>query len=470
MAADPLAALADRTYLDGWLSDRAYYRLGLTDPRHRQSRPAHRRGYPRFVAQHPDARARADALGGHAGQLLWVLWGLSGPVTVFGVTIPGYMVWVALAYAVVGTWLTHLVGRPLVGLNFRQQRVEADFRFALVRLRENVEGVALYRGEADEKRGLLDRFAAVIGTGGRSWRTKRLTAFTAGYDQVAVVFPFVVAAPRYFRGEITLGDLTQTAERLRRGTGRAVLVRHSIRPGPSGAPRWSGWRASTGADAARSAGAGDGVPCRRRRGGAVEDVTLALPDGRKLLDGRRRVSRAGRVGGGHRRVRQRQVHLVPRAGRHLAVRQGTGASAGRGAFAVPAAAALSAARHAAPRRLLSRATRRRTMRRFARRSRCGPRPPVDRLDEEDPWAQRLSGGEQQRVALARALLAKPDWLFLDEATASLDPEAEAHFYALLRERLPDATLVSIAHRPSVARYHDRTLRLRDGRLVEAAAG
>ncbi|MFC7538526.1 ATP-binding cassette domain-containing protein [Siccirubricoccus deserti] len=92
-----------------------------------------------------------------------------------------------------------------------------------------------------------------------------------------------------------------------------------------------------------------------------------------------------------------------------------------------------------------------------------------RLDEADAWDRRLSGGEQQRVALARALLLQPDWLFLDEATASLDPEAEARFYGLLKERLPRTTLVSIAHRPAVAQYHQRALRVRDGRLVTGEA-
>ncbi len=125
---------------------------------------------------------------------------------------PGYMVWAALLYAVVGTWLTHLIGRPLVRLNFHQQRYEADFRFGLVRFRENAEGVALYRGEADELRSFRERFGEVVGNWWAIMRQqKRLTWFTAGYGQVAVIFPFVVAAPRYFRGEMPLGGLMQIA-------------------------------------------------------------------------------------------------------------------------------------------------------------------------------------------------------------------------------------------------------------------
>jgi putative ATP-binding cassette transporter len=201
-----------REVLDRWLADRAYYRVALTDP----------------GTDNPDQRIAEDlrmfvdntlALGlgllrsvVTLASFVVVLWGLSGPLTVMGIDIPGYMVWVALLYALAGTGFAHLIGRSLIRLNFQQQRVEADFRFALVRLRENVEGVALYGGEADEKRGLKERFAALIG----NWwaimvATKRLTFFTAAYSQVAVVFPFVVAAPAYFAGRIPLGGLTQTS-------------------------------------------------------------------------------------------------------------------------------------------------------------------------------------------------------------------------------------------------------------------
>ena len=144
-----------------------------------------------------------------------ILWGLSGTLTVplgwFSITLPGYMVWAAILYAVAGTWLTDWIGRPLVRLNFDKQRCEADFRFGLVRFRENTEGVALYRGEADELRSFRERFEAVVA----NWwdimrRQKRLTYFTAGYGQGAWIFPSVMAAPRYFRGEIALGGLMQT--------------------------------------------------------------------------------------------------------------------------------------------------------------------------------------------------------------------------------------------------------------------
>jgi vitamin B12/bleomycin/antimicrobial peptide transport system ATP-binding/permease protein len=145
-----------------------------------------------------------------------ILWSLSAaaPLHLFGATfsIPGYLVWAALLYAVVGTSLTHLVGWPLVSLNFRQQRFEADFRFNLVRTRENSEQIALLGGETAERDRLLDRFGRIVG----NWlsimqRTKRLTFLTAGYSQASVVFPFIVISPAYFAGAIQLGGLMQTA-------------------------------------------------------------------------------------------------------------------------------------------------------------------------------------------------------------------------------------------------------------------
>ena len=461
-----------RAYLDRWLDGRAYYRIGLTDP----------------LTDNPDQRIADDirlfvddtlALGlglmrsvVTLASFLVVLWGLSGAATILGVEVPGYMVWVALVYAVLGTWLAHLVGRRLIGLNFNQQKVEADFRFALVRLRENAEGVALYGGEADEKRGLLARFGALM----ENWwaimvATKRLTFFTAGYTQAAVVFPFVVAAPRYFSGEIPLGGLTQTANAFAEVQGALSWFVDNY-------ARLTEWRATvkrlTGfADAIEAsraaAAAGEGVQAVPTEGIpalALEDVTLALPGGRRLIEGARAsigageaVLIAGPSGSGKSTLFRAIAGIWPFGAGRVRIPEGA-----RALF-LPQRPYLPLG----------------TLRRVV----CYPRDVADfteaevqaaltdaglghllpRLDEEESWGHRLSGGEQQRVALARALLLKPDWLFLDEATASLDPEAEARFYTLLKERLPGTTLVSIAHRPAVAQYHERAIRVREGRLV-----
>jgi vitamin B12/bleomycin/antimicrobial peptide transport system ATP-binding/permease protein len=466
-------------FLNEWLADRAYYRISLTTDR------------AAIGTDNPDQRIAEDIRDfvDHTLTLgisilanvvtlvsfLGILWSLSGTITLFGINIPGYMVWVALAYAIVGTWLTHLVGRPLAALRFRQQRVEADFRYSLVRVRENMEGIALYSGETEEKAALGHRFGNVIG----NWwaimqRTKMLNALTAGYEQVAVIFPFIVASPRYFAGQIPLGGLTQTA-------GAFGRVQDALSWFITRYPDLAQWHAIVErlttfhrAIVAARAAFGTGLAMADAPDGSVRvrDLTLELPTGAKLLEDADLVFErghsvvvTGRSGSGkstlfraiagiwpfgHGRVeRPRETCLflpqrpyIPLGSlRHVVTYPHPPATHTREEIA----AALEDA---------------------------GLPQFVARLDDDENWAQQLSGGEQQRVALARALLVKPDWLFLDEATASLDPEAEAALYQTLKARLPNTTLVSIAHRPSVAAFHDRRLvfRREEGKPGELVAG
>ncbi|MBV9249324.1 MAG: ABC transporter ATP-binding protein/permease [Acetobacteraceae bacterium] len=454
--------MTDR-FLDEWLTGRAYYRISLTTDR------------AAVGTDNPDQRIAEDirdfidnaiTLGisflaniVSLVSFLGILWGLSGTVTLLGIDIPGYMVWVALVYAILGTWLTHLVGKPLAALRFRQQRVEADFRYALVRFRENMEGVALYRGEAEEKGNFGYRFQHVIGNWwGIMQRTKLLNALTAGYDQVAVVFPFIVASPRYFTGQIPLGGLTQTASAFGR-------VQEALSWFVTRYPDLAQWYAITQrlatfhrAILAAQAVVDQGFVVDTVPNGAVhlQDATLELPDRRKLLD-------------------HADLLLLPGHSVVVTGRSGSGKSTlfrtlagiwpfGHGRVQMPERAFFLPQRPYIPLGTLKHVI-------------TYPHPPeqfdrsdiaqalidaglpelVDHIDQDQNWPVRLSGGEQQRVALARALLAKPDWIFLDEATASLDPESEEHLYRTLKQRLPDATLISIAHRPSVAKFHDQRL-------------
>ncbi|WP_149538100.1 ABC transporter ATP-binding protein/permease [Siccirubricoccus phaeus] len=458
-----------RELLDRWLEDRAYYRVALTDA----------------ATDNPDQRIAEDlrlfvdasltlGLGLMRSvvtlfSFILVLWALSGSVTVFGLRIPGYMVWIALLYAVLGTVLAHLIGRPLIGLNYQQERVEADFRFALMRFRENVEGIALYRGEAGEKRRLGERFQALMD----NWwaimvATKRLTFFTAGYAQVAIVFPFVVAAPRFFNGAIPLGGLTQTASAFGDVQGALSWIVDNY----AGLTEWratvlrlTGFR--TAIAAALAAGNGVAARAEARPDLALDHVTLTLPDGRVLLrDASARIGPgesvliAGPSGAGKSTLFRALAGIWPFGTGQVRVPEGASVlflpqrpylplGTLRRALCYPRDAAEFTAAEVA-----------------AALEEAGLGHLADRLDEEGAWDRQLSGGEQQRVALARALLVKPDWLFLDEATASLDPEAEAEFYTLLQQKLPGTTLVSIAHRPAVAEYHGRALRFRDGKLSE----
>jgi vitamin B12/bleomycin/antimicrobial peptide transport system ATP-binding/permease protein len=465
-------------YLDEWLADRAYYRLSLTTDR------------AAVGTDNPDQRIAEDlrdftdstlSLGLDLmsnivtlASFVGILWGLSGAIEVFGIRIPGYMVWVVLIYAVIGTIFTHLVGRPLAALSFRQQRVEADFRYSLVRVRENVEGIALYRGEHQEQGLLLHRFGAVIG----NWfaimkRTRLLNSLVYSYGQAAVIFPIIVVAPRYFSGAIPLGGVVQTA-------GAFSQVQGALSWFVDAYALLANWRAvverlATFHDAIADARAAVGRDFQRVDAGdgtvQLHDVTIALPGGVKLLE---------------------HADLVLQPGHSVIVtgRSGTGKSTlfrvfagvwpfGQGRVQLPGRSFFLPQRPYIPLGTLRHViTYPQAAENFDRAALAGVLADVglgalaDELDHQENWPMRLSGGEQQRVAIARALLARPDWIFLDEATASLDPESETEVYRVLRDRLPHATLVSIAHRTSVAAFHERRLVLqreegKPGELVPA---
>jgi len=454
-----------------WLDHRAYYRLAVGG--HATDNPDQR------IAE--DARLFVDStltlgLGLMRAvvtllSFIVVLWGLSGEMTVFGVAIPGYLVWVALAYSAVGTWLAHLIGRKLINLNFVQERVEADFRYALVRVRENVEGIALHHGEAEETAALKGRFGAVIGNWWAIMRaTKQLTFFTAGFGQVATIFPFVVVAPNYFAGAIPLGGLIQTSTAF-------GSVQESLSWLVNNYDGVASWRATvqrlTGfehAITAAEAHAADGPALVPATGDSLEAsaLTVTLPDGRPLLEEAalsvapgEAVLITGASGSGKSTLFRALAGIWPFGCGRVAVPGGrrtlflpqrpyTPLGSLRRALAYPSAetafddvALLTALEETGLGHL------------------------ADRLDRVEAWDRVLSGGEQQRLAFARALLQKPEILFLDEATASLDPASEERLYRLLRERLPRSAIVSIAHRPAVAAFHDRAVRVEERRLVPA---
>jgi len=456
--------LTDRM-LAAWLTDFAYYRIHLTDP----------------GTDNPDQRIAEDlrlfvdgtlALGlGLINAIvtlfsfLFVLWELSGPITAFGITIPGYMVWVALIYAGLGTWATHLIGRKLIPLNFQQQRFEADFRYGLVRVRENFEGIAFHRGEADEKAGLTRTYLLLMA----NWwaiagRTKMLTWFTAFYGQLASVFPVIVASPRYFAGAIQIGDLFQTATafgQVRSSLSWFITSYQTIAEWKATVDRLAGFGHAV--DRARAAArAGDGV---RMVAGQVpalsgEHLTVRLPDQATLIEDAsiriapgEAVLLAGASGSGKTTLLRALAGIWPFGSGEVEVPEGKRAlflpqrpyiplGTLRAAIAYPDNAlghtdeAVTEAIEAA-----------------------GLAQFLPLLDEPNDWGRRLSGGEQQRLAFARAFLIRPDFVVLDEATASLDPASEAALYRTLRQRLPQAGILSVAHRESVAQFHDRRVTL-----------
>ena len=459
-----------------WLSDRAYYTIGLqalgtnggdgtTDNPDQRIAEDVRSFTEETLTRGLDLLSKIVTVISFA-QILWVL---SGSITIGGVSVPGYMFFIAIAYAVVGTGLTHWVGWPLVRIEFLRQKLEADFRFALVRIRENLEGVALYRGERSETHGLLRLLAAVVANARDLMsRQKKLNALIDGYSQISSIFPFIIAAPRYFSGAIPLGDLTRTADAFSQVQDAASWFVTSY-------DKLAAWRATvdrlTGfhrAIAAARSLADAGVRLRQGGAGAItlHDVCLQLPDGRTLLEnggltlpqGRSTVV-SGRSGAGKSTLFRALAGIWPFGSGTVERPPGTTLFLPQRPY-IPLGTLRQALSYPAePGSIPDAAV-------HVALTDVGLDSLAMELDREEPWSQRLSGGEQQRLALARALLLKPDWLFLDEATASLDPEGQAALYAVLRQKLPGTTILSISHHPELARWHDRALKLENGALTQ----
>jgi putative ATP-binding cassette transporter len=460
-----------RHYLDAWLNERAYYRLQLQDSGTDNPDQRISEDLDRFTRQ-----TLSLTVGGqgflNAGvtlvSFLGILWTLSGPLAIplgswGSFSVPGYMVWFGVIYAVGGTWLTFRIGRPLVRLNFAQQRYEADFRFSMVRLRENTESIALYGGEGRERRTFLDRFGHVVGN---FWsimkRTKTLNWYTSGYNQFAIIFPYLVAAPRFFAKEMTFGDLQQTADafgQVQTSLSFIVNAYTEIAEWQSVVQRLSSFdqRAREIAEAARST-----HPIELTRSGSgieVSDLDVDLPDGAALLRGVSLDVAAGErllitgpngtgkstliraiagiwpFGRGQVRIGEGKVLFVPQRP-YLPLGDLRSALLYPGEDEGPSREELHAVLVA-----------------------TGLGAFIGELDTSDHWAQRLSLGEQQRLAFARILLRRPDYLFLDEATSALDEAAEAQLYGLLRSEGWRPTVVSVGHRAALHDLHDRAVAL-----------
>jgi putative ATP-binding cassette transporter len=410
-----------------------------------------------------------------------ILWRLSGNWKFQAdgnhIQIPGLMMWVAILYAVIATFITHRVGRKLAGIQFDRQRFEADFRFKLVRFRENVEPIALANGEGAERRFALERFHHVIGNWWQLIRAQRnLNLFTTGIGQANSLVPLLVAAPAFFAGHLTLGSVMQTRIAYGEVSGGLTWFVNAYQ-------EIARWRAnierivtlaeeieSTRDELERT----ECVHVERAMGGSLrlDHVRLARPDGGVLIEDANaelrpgdRVALVGPMGSGKRTLLRaiagiwrfgKGVIEVPDHTRTLILSQRPHLPIGtlREVISYPEpAGTFSDDRIREVLRLLD------------------LRPLENRLDETEHWQQQLSGGEQQRLALARAFLVQPDWIFLDEATSGLDEETEARVYELFRERLPRTAIVSIADRPALAQYHGRRWLLTPGAggaVLEAA--
>ncbi|MDJ1157074.1 ABC transporter ATP-binding protein/permease [Chelatococcus sp. SYSU_G07232] len=456
--------------LDAWLVPGRAYQLGFAGP----------------AAAAPDQRMQEDSrlfaelttdIGvGMLNSILLllsfigVLWMLSSEATFTiggrSVVIPGYMVWVAVGYALAGSGLTWLVGRPLIRLNTERYAREAELRFALIRVNECAESVALYAGERDERRNLDRNVSAVLRAMRRlSGALSRLTWITSGYGWLAIVVPILAAAPGYFSGQLSFGELMMVV-------GAFTQVQQALRYFVDNFPRIADWRSAvvrvaTFRDAARDFDATHDAHSRIRivphpQGLlAFEHLSLALNDGTAIIDEataevRRgeRVLITGDSGAGKSTLFRAIAGLwpwgegviqTPPTGEMMFLPQRPYLPLGtlRAAVCYPASPDAFDDREV-----------RRTM------VRCGLGDFLDDLDAVERWDRKLSLGQQQRVAFARLLLHKPAWVFMDEATSALDEESQASFLSLFQGELASTTVLSIGHRPGLEAFHTRALHLR----------
>jgi putative ATP-binding cassette transporter len=461
-------------YLADWLADANHYRIQLMGD----------------AADNPDQRIAEDVqlfvektLTIGIGLLsaivtlasfIVILWTLSdaAPLHLFGtpLAIPGYLVWAALIYAVVGTALTHLIGWPLIGLNFNQQRYEADFRFNLVRARENSEQIALLAGETAERERLLARFGNVI----TNWlaimqRQKKLTFFTASYSQVSIIFPYIVVSPAYFAGAVQLGGLMQTANafaRVQESLSFFVTAYRQLAEWKAVIDRLSGFDAAiaSGRAAAVAPPVVELVAVDGTSAIAIDDLAIRLPSGVPLVaaddivvEAGDRVLVTGPSGSGKSTLFRTIAGIWPFGAGRIVVPKGAAVMLLPQRPYFPIATLATAVSYPASAGTYDDA-------RIAEVLRAVGLPKlVERMAEEAHWNRIFSPGEQERLAIARAILHAPQFLFLDEATASLDEAAETALYRLLHERLGAATIVSIGHRATLRPFHRRRFTLaRDG--------
>lgn len=455
-------AFLNTYYVGQWLGDGTHYRMQLLGR----------------SADNPDQRISDDlrkfvestyslsiGLMNQAATLVSfvaILWTISAGFTFPGtdVVVPGLLVWVCVAYAVLGTYVTHLIGRPLIPLNFQQERVEADYRFSLARLREYSEQVALLNGERAEEEAFGRRFERIVDNYMRIViRLIKLNTFTSAYFQANVVVPYILTAPYYFVGRITLGQMQQVVgafSRVESALTYFITIYTTLADYKAVLDRLTTFEEAI--SSAQRVGGESKLAVTPVTGQEVrlKDLDVRLPDGRKLLhsDGLafrpgERTLLAGPSGSGKSTLFRAIAGIWPFGEGEVQVPEGQTMMLLPQRPYIPIGTLRDAVTYPSKSNAYGDAE-------ITEALRTAKLPQIaDRLDEERAWAQTLSLGEQQRLAVARALLAKPDWLLLDEATAALDEPTEEEIYGVVRQHLPNTTIVSIGHRSTLNAFHDR---------------
>lgn len=444
-----------------WLNENNFYRLQLTDK----------------DTDNPDQRIAEDvgqfvsiSLSLTLGLLrsivtlvsfIGILWTLSGPLQLmlggYEVTIHGYMVWAAIIYALIGTGITILLGRPLVGLNFMQQRYEADFRFGLIRVRENAESIALYAGAKDEQERLGYRFVNVVTNFWSLMRmNKRLSWFTSFWGQLAIIFPLIVAAPRFFSKEITLGGLMQINQAFGKVYDSLEFIINSFE-------KLAVWKAvidrlTTFEQSIKTAAELPRIASKPTpQGMQLTNLSVSKPNGEVLLENLKVSLKAGdtllirgKSGSGKSTLLRAIAGIWPYAQGEYALQSNTTSLFLSQRPYMPLGSLRAALYY--PNDVQQDDHQIAGLFELAGLSHLMPR-----LDEVDSWSHVLSLGEQQRIALLRAILVKPDFLLMDESTSALDADGEAKLYRAVAETMKDGVMISVGHRSGLVEYHQQVL-------------
>nr|WP_092072793.1 ABC transporter ATP-binding protein/permease [Dendrosporobacter quercicolus]NSL48885.1 ABC transporter ATP-binding protein/permease [Dendrosporobacter quercicolus DSM 1736]SDM50023.1 putative ATP-binding cassette transporter [Dendrosporobacter quercicolus] len=460
-------------YLQEWLSKRTYYLMQILD----------------YGTDNPDQRISEDvrlfvsyllelSFGLFRSTLtlasfIVVLWNLSGVVDLtvgpYEISIHGYMVWVAILYAVAGSWLTAVVGNSLIRLNFVQQRYEADFRFSLIRLRENGEGIAFYNGEHRERASFTKRFQFII----ENFRDlmsgqRKLSYVTLLHWRLSFLLPYLISVPRIFEGKMQLGGLFQTATaftQVEQSLSFFIDKFYSMNEASLAELQAVTQRLSSFAEnigSMHETAIRNSITISHTPGGllGIAGLSVELPTGEVLLKNLELEVRAGdsllitgASGSGKSTLMKTLAGIWPFGQGQIRIPEGESMlflpqkpylplGTIREILAYPAASGFFTEQK---------------LREIMAMCKLGEF--MDRLDENGNWSQILSLGEQQRIAFGRAILHRPQWLFLDEATSALDEQTEMAMHRLLHEQLSGSTIISVGHRSTLLEYHDRILNI-----------